>query len=110
MTEQETNNECAQRIQALLDEQAPNISEGLYLELSNLLKRQYEESIHQKHKAIILELLDDLVGKTGFNCVQDIFNFLIEYKTQIETCINLIELDEPYTVMNFLVEEQRRTD
>lgn len=101
---EETKQEFSTRVQSLLDDHSDKIPEQLYIELSNLLKREHQNENLQKQRVISLELLDDIAEKTQFHCVQDIFNFLIEYKPAIESVIDLLELDEPY----LLIEEIRR--
>lgn len=107
MTNEETNQEFSARVQTLLDDHSDKIPEQLYIELCNLLKKEHENQTSVKQKVITLELLDDLVEKHGFHCVQDIFNFMIEYKPAIESVIDMLELDEQYIVIE---EIMRRND
>jgi hypothetical protein len=107
MSEEESNQEFSTRVQSLLDDHSEKIPEQLYIDLSNLLKREHENKTSVKQKVITLELLDDLVAKQAFHTVQDVFTFLIEYKPAIESVIDMLELDEPYIVIE---EIMRRTD
>jgi hypothetical protein len=96
---QETKEEFSTRIQSLLDDHSEKLPDQLYIELCNLLKKEFENSINLKQKVISLELLDELVQKREFHSVQDLINFLIEYKEAVESVIELLELDD-YTVID----------